>query len=67
MLLNIKGLSEAKIMKMVDACKQMTPSSTWRCATEVAEEVSYHKEMLHFEAAQLWLQHFNSQKVGVRC
>lgn len=39
MLLNIKGLSEAKISKMVDACKQMTPSSTWRCATEVAEEV----------------------------
>jgi len=40
MLLAIKGLSEAKVSKMVEACKQMTPGARWRCATEVAEEVS---------------------------
>ncbi|KAF5832633.1 Rad51-like protein, partial [Dunaliella salina] len=38
MLLNIKGLSEAKVTKMVEACKQMTPGSGWRCASEVQAE-----------------------------
>eukprot|EP00983_Pelagomonas_calceolata_P055480 1144163-Pelagomonas_calceolata.AAC.4 len=39
MLLNIKGLSEAKVTKMVEACRQMTPASGWRSASEVHAEV----------------------------
>lgn len=38
-LVNIKGLSEAKVEKMVDAAKKLVPSSSWRTGTVVAAEV----------------------------
>lgn len=39
-LVNIKGLSEAKIEKMVEAAKKMCPTASWRSGTDVMNAVS---------------------------